>query len=147
MLSHDSRSRMWDEKANTHARGEGVAALVLKTLSQAFADGDEIECLIRETGVNQDGRTKGIMSSSMAQENLVRDTYRRAGLNARNPMDRPHSFEAHGTGTPAGIHMKQPLSTLLFLDIIRPQSLRRLVMSSMSGASRPLSATTRVLQV
>lgn len=60
MLSPDSRSRMWDASANGYARGEGIAAIVLKTLRDAEADGDHIECIIRETGANQDGRTKGI---------------------------------------------------------------------------------------
>lgn len=60
MLSPDSRSRMWDADANGYARGEGIAAVVLKTLSAAEADDDHIECIIRETGTNQDGRTPGI---------------------------------------------------------------------------------------
>ncbi|KAL8840015.1 MAG: hypothetical protein Q9170_001499 [Blastenia crenularia] len=59
MLSPNGKSRMWDEAADGYARGEGFAAVVMKTLSAAIADGDAIECLIRETGVNQDGRTKG----------------------------------------------------------------------------------------
>ncbi|KAL8750373.1 MAG: hypothetical protein Q9184_006446, partial [Pyrenodesmia sp. 2 TL-2023] len=48
-----------DKAADGYARGEGFAAVVLKTMGAAVADGDHIECLIRETGVNQDGRTKG----------------------------------------------------------------------------------------
>jgi hybrid polyketide synthase/nonribosomal peptide synthetase ACE1 len=60
MLSPEGRSRMWDRGANGYARGEGVAAVVLKTLSAAEADGDHIECIIRETATNQDGRTPGI---------------------------------------------------------------------------------------
>lgn len=60
MLSPEGRSRMWDKDAHGYARGEGVAAVVLKTLKDALADGDHIECIIRETATNQDGRTPGI---------------------------------------------------------------------------------------
>lgn len=60
MLSPEGRSRMWDVGANGYARGEGVAAVVLKTLADAEADGDHIECVIRGTAVNQDGRTTGM---------------------------------------------------------------------------------------
>ncbi|KAK5635444.1 hypothetical protein RRF57_011156 [Xylaria bambusicola] len=103
MLSPKGRSRMWDSDVDGYGRGEGVAAIVLKKLSQAIADGDHIECLIRETGTNQDGRTPGItMPSPTAQEALIRATYAKAGLDLRKRADRPQFFEAHGTGTPAG---------------------------------------------
>jgi hybrid polyketide synthase / nonribosomal peptide synthetase ACE1 len=103
MLSPTGRSRMWDSEADGYARGDGIAAVVLKTLSAALADGDHIHCLVRETGINQDGRTKGItMPSSEAQAELIRDTYKRAGLNLSISSERPQFFEAHGTGTPAG---------------------------------------------
>jgi hybrid polyketide synthase/nonribosomal peptide synthetase ACE1 len=103
MLSQDGRSRMWDEKANGYARGDDIAVVVLKRLSQALADGDHIECLIRETQINQDGKTKGItMPSSAAQSALIRATYKKAGLDLFKASDRPQYFEAHGTGTPAG---------------------------------------------
>lgn len=94
---------MWDIAADGYARGEGVAAIVMKPLSKALEDGDHIECLIREIGINQDGRTQGItMPSSKAQEMLIRQTYAKAGLDITNPAHRPQFFEAHGTGTPAG---------------------------------------------
>ncbi|RYP64846.1 hypothetical protein DL769_006521 [Monosporascus sp. CRB-8-3] len=103
MLSPDGLSRMWDRDANGYARGDGVAAVVLKTLSAAISDGDHIECVIRETGVNQDGATTGItMPSATAQEALIRETYAKAGLNLGVEANRPQFFEAHGTGTPAG---------------------------------------------
>ncbi|KAL3421601.1 polyketide synthase peptide synthetase [Phlyctema vagabunda] len=103
MLSPNGRSRMWDVGANGYARGDGFAAVILKPLSAALADRDHIECVIRETGVNQDGRTQGItMPSSTAQAALIRDTYARAGLDPLSKKDRCQYFEAHGTGTPAG---------------------------------------------
>ena len=103
MLSADSRSRMWDAGANGYARGEGFAAVILKTLANAIADGDDIQCIIRETGVNSDGRTQGItLPSGEAQCRLIRQVYQRAGLNPELPSDRCQYFEAHGTGTPAG---------------------------------------------
>lgn len=50
---------MWDVAADGYARGKGVAAVVIQTLSQALADNDPIDCIIRATGTNQDGRTLG----------------------------------------------------------------------------------------
>lgn len=101
MLSSDARSRMWDKSANGYARGEGLVAVYLKTLSQALKDGDHIECIVRETSINSDGRTKGItMPSAAAQATLIRQTYRNAGLDPL--VDRCQYFECHGTGTSAG---------------------------------------------
>lgn len=103
MLSPDGRSYWCDARANGYARGEGIAAVVLKPLSAAIADGDDIECVIVETGLNQDGRTQGLtVPSADAQAALIQSTYRKAGLDLAKPSDRPQYFEAHGTGTPTG---------------------------------------------
>ncbi|OPB43455.1 putative lovastatin nonaketide synthase protein [Trichoderma guizhouense] len=104
MLSPTGRSRMWDADADGYARGEGMAAIVLKRLSDAIADGDHIECLIRHTGSNQDGYSNGItVPSTEAQAALIRQTYAQAGLDPeRCAEDSPQFFEAHGTGTKAG---------------------------------------------
>lgn len=117
MLSPSGRSRMWDASADGYARGEGVAAVVLKTLSAAEADGDHIYCVIRETAVNQDGRTKGItVPSSKAQAAMIRECYARAALNINNPSDRPQFFEAHGTGTQAGDPIEAEAISSAFLS-------------------------------
>ena len=103
MLSPTGRSRMWDDAADGYARGEGIASVVLKPLSAAIRDGDHIECIIRATGVNQDGKTPGLtLPSASAQATLIRETYSRAGLDLDKPENRPQFFHAHGTGTPAG---------------------------------------------
>ena len=88
MLSADSRSRMWDVDASGYARGEGVAAVTLKRVSSAIADEDNIECIIQESGVNQDGLTKGMtMPSSAAQADLIARTL-------RNSRIRPSKYQS-----------------------------------------------------
>ncbi|ROV97081.1 hypothetical protein VMCG_07540 [Cytospora schulzeri] len=99
MVSADGRSYAFDSRASGYGRGEGVATVVLKRLRDAIASGDVIRAVIRETMLNQDGRTETITTpSSTAQETLIRDCYAKAGLDPANTQ----YFEAHGTGTPAG---------------------------------------------
>lgn len=98
-LSKDSRCYSFDDRANGYARGEGIGVVVLKKLSHALRDGNVIRAVIRSTGSNEDGRTPGITQPSrQAQERLIRETYRKAGLS----MGLTRFFEAHGTGTPIG---------------------------------------------
>lgn len=90
---------MWDANADGYARGEGFVAVVIKPLSKAIVDGDDIETLIRNTGVNQDGHSAGLtVPSAAAQAELMRSTYARCGLNHLREEDRCQYFEAHGTG-------------------------------------------------
>lgn len=103
MLSPSGRSRMWSQDADGYARGDGIASVLLKRLSDAIADGDEIRGIIRHTGFSHDGKTKGItMPSGPAQAELIRKTYAEAGLDINSPEGRPQFVEAHGTGTPVG---------------------------------------------
>ena len=99
MLSPDGISHSFDDRANGYARGEGFAVVIIKRLDDALKHGDTIRGIIRATGSNQDGRTPGISQpSGAAQERLIRDTYRIAGLD----MGLTRYFEAHGTGTQVG---------------------------------------------
>ncbi|KAF5549511.1 acyl transferase acyl hydrolase lysophospholipase [Fusarium mexicanum] len=99
MLSPDGRSYTFDSRANGYGRGEGVATIIIKRLSDALAANDPIRAVIRETALNQDGKTDTITTpSAAAQVELMRECYRRAGLDPRGTQ----YFEAHGTGTPTG---------------------------------------------
>ncbi|KAK4153322.1 hypothetical protein C8A00DRAFT_33947 [Chaetomidium leptoderma] len=98
-LSPDSTCYTFDSRANGYARGEGMAALVLKPLKDALRDGDTVRAVIRGTAVNSNGKTPGItMPSRDAQVSLIRAAYAQAGC---DPAVTGY-FEAHGTGTPAG---------------------------------------------
>ena len=84
---------MFDSRADGFGRGEGVAAVVLKPLSDALRDGDSIRSVIRGSAVNQDGRTKGItMPSQESQVKMMRKAYADAGLDPRQTC----YVEAHG---------------------------------------------------
>jgi hypothetical protein len=60
-LSPDGKCFTFDARANGYGRGEGIGVVVLKRLSDAIRDNDPIRAVIRGTGVNQDGRTTGMV--------------------------------------------------------------------------------------
>ncbi|SFW32663.1 type I polyketide synthase [Nitrosovibrio sp. Nv17] len=98
-LAPDGRSKSFDARANGYGRGEGAGVVVLKPLSAALADRDDIYALVRGTGANQDGRTQGItVPNPESQATLIRGVCDRYGIDARDIR----YFEAHGTGTPVG---------------------------------------------
>jgi len=98
-LSPDSTCHTFDDRSNGYARGEGIAALVLKPLDLAVRDGDTIRAIIRGTAVNSNGKTPGItLPSRDAQVALIRSAYDQAGC---DPCLTGY-VEAHGTGTAAG---------------------------------------------
>ncbi|ORY55289.1 uncharacterized protein BCR38DRAFT_491200 [Pseudomassariella vexata] len=98
-LSPDGKCYTFDARANGYGRGEGIGIVVLKRLSDAIRDNDNIRAVIRGSRVNQDGRTPGItLPSSEAQTRNIRGVYKRAKLD----FDRTAFVECHGTGTQAG---------------------------------------------
>ncbi|HLK58329.1 MAG TPA: aminotransferase class I/II-fold pyridoxal phosphate-dependent enzyme [Chthonomonadaceae bacterium] len=99
MLSPDGRCKTFDARANGYVRGEGCGIVVLKRLSDALADGDNILALIRGSAVNHDGRSSGLtVPSGAAQQALLREALENAGLERSGVT----YVEAHGTGTAVG---------------------------------------------
>jgi acyl transferase domain-containing protein/acyl carrier protein len=99
MLSVDGRCKTYDASADGYARGEGCGVVVLKRLSDAIADGDNILALIRGSAVNQDGRSGGLtVPNGPAQQAVIRAALTNAGVEPGQVS----YVEAHGTGTSLG---------------------------------------------
>lgn len=99
MLAADGHCKTFDASADGYARGEGCGVLVLKRLSDAIADGDNILALIRGSAVNQDGRSGGLtVPNGPAQQAVIRTALTNAGVKPGQVS----YVEAHGTGTSLG---------------------------------------------
>ncbi|MCP4993013.1 MAG: polyketide synthase, partial [Gammaproteobacteria bacterium] len=95
----DGRCRSFGEGGDGYVPGEGVGAVLLKPLSQAQADGDQIYGVIKGSSLNHGGKTHGYtVPNPKAQGQLIAETLQKSGV-------RPESIsyvEAHGTGTALG---------------------------------------------
>ncbi|CRZ16896.1 type I polyketide synthase [Mycolicibacterium neworleansense] len=99
MLSPVGRCKTFDASADGYVRSEGCGILVLKRLSDAQRDGDQICAVIPGSAVNQDGASSGLtVPNGGAQQRLIGSVLARAGLTGGD-VD---YLEAHGTGTPLG---------------------------------------------
>jgi len=98
--SADGSCRAFSEDANGTVEGNGMAAVVLKSLEDALTDGDSIYAIIRGTSANNDGERKvGFTAPSVEGQAEV---IRRALYMAEVEADSVTYVEAHGTGTNLG---------------------------------------------
>jgi acyl transferase domain-containing protein/NADPH:quinone reductase-like Zn-dependent oxidoreductase/acyl carrier protein len=111
MLSPAGRCTPFDEGAKGYARSEGAGVVLLKRLSKALEDGDEILAVVAASGVNCDGKTSSLtVPSAEAQAHLLEEVYRKAGI---TPEEVSY-VEAHGTGTQVG----DPIETSALAEVL-----------------------------
>ncbi|MFJ4184334.1 MupA/Atu3671 family FMN-dependent luciferase-like monooxygenase [Kitasatospora sp. NPDC089509] len=100
ILAPDGVCRAFDAAAGGTVGGNGVAAVLLKRLDRALADGDTVHGVILASAVNNDGGQKvGFTAPSVdGQAAVVGRALDLAGV----PAESVGYIEAHGTGTPLG---------------------------------------------
>ncbi|KAI1085298.1 hypothetical protein F5B20DRAFT_590055 [Whalleya microplaca] len=112
-MSPDGHCRAFDADTQGTGWSEGSVVAILKRLSDAQRDGDQIHAVIRGTAVNHDGRSASLTTpSGPAQQRLVR-----TALNAgRLQPDDIDYVEAHGTGTKLG----DPIEATALAEVFGP---------------------------
>jgi acyl transferase domain-containing protein len=100
ILSPDGHCRAFDAGANGTVAGSGVAIVVLKRLSDAIDDGDEIYAVIKGSAINNDGGRKvGYTAPSVhGQSSVIAAAMAYAQVEPTNI----ELVEGHGTGTVLG---------------------------------------------
>jgi acyl transferase domain-containing protein len=100
ILSRSGHCRPFDAAADGTVGGNGAAAVVLKRLDRALADGDTVHAVILGCGVNNDGDSKA--GYTAPSETGQRDAMLRAFAVAGVTPDQIGYLETHGTGTLKG---------------------------------------------
>ncbi|WP_040511733.1 polyketide synthase Pks13 [Gordonia soli] len=95
----NGRIKAFSADADGMIRAEGGGLFILKRLSDARRDGDEVLAVIAGSAVNSDGRSNGLPAPNPeAQVKVLRSAYTDAAIDPRT-VD---YVEAHGTGTVLG---------------------------------------------
>ncbi|HET6355659.1 SDR family oxidoreductase [Streptomyces sp.] len=98
-LSAGGAVRALDAGADGALFSDGAGLVVLKRLSRARADGDQVLGIVSAIGLSADGRGKAIYAPARAgQELAIERAFDRSGLGP----DDVDWIVAHATGTPAG---------------------------------------------
>jgi acyl transferase domain-containing protein/acyl carrier protein len=99
MLAPDGQCKTFDAAADGFVRAEGCGIIVLKRLSDAIADQDNILAVIRGSAMNQDGRSSGLtVPNGPSQQTVIKQALE----NAKVSPEQISYIEAHGTGTALG---------------------------------------------
>jgi len=120
VLSRDGRCRVFDAGARGTVFGSGVGVVVLKRLTDALDDEDEVHAILKGSAVNNDGAAKASFTAPAVrgQIGVITDALRHAGVSA----DSLDYVEAHGTGTLLGDAIEVRALTRAFQQHTRRQA-------------------------
>ncbi|MCA0456391.1 MAG: polyketide synthase dehydratase domain-containing protein [Chloroflexi bacterium] len=99
MMAADGHCKAFDAAADGFVRAEGCGVVVLKRLSDAIEDGDNVLAVILGSAINQDGRSNGLTAPNGPSQVAV---IRAALADAQLDPSEVSYVETHGTGTSLG---------------------------------------------
>ena len=98
-LANDGICHAFGEGGDGYVPGEGVGAVLLKSLAQAIEDNDFIYGVIKGSAISHDGKTNGYtVPNPIAQAKAIEKALTNANMDPRTIS----YVEAHGTGTQLG---------------------------------------------
>jgi acyl transferase domain-containing protein/acyl carrier protein len=99
MLAPDDRCKTFDAEAKGFVKGEGCGIIVLKRLSDALADRDNILAVIRGSAVNHNGRSSSLIApNGLSQQAAIRGALENGGIDPTSV----NYVEVQGTSTALG---------------------------------------------
>ncbi|MEH2154848.1 type I polyketide synthase [Nostoc sp.] len=100
MMAQDGRCKTFDATADGFVRSEGCGVIVLKRLSDALAEGDNILALIRGSAVNHNGGSSSsfLAPSGVSQQAVICKALENSGV---KPAEIDY-VDVQGTGTALG---------------------------------------------
>lgn len=143
-MASDGRCRSFGEGGDGYVPGEGVGAIVVKSLKKAKEDGDHIYAVVKATVLNHGGKTNGYtVPNPVEQGNLIHDAIEHAGIAPESVS----YIEAHGTGTKLG----DPIELTGMMRGLKLQGKERCAIGSVKSnighleAAAGIAAITKVL--
>ncbi|KAH9480833.1 Type I Iterative PKS [Psilocybe cubensis] len=125
-LNSSGQCKPFDASADGYSRGEGCGIFVLKRLTDAVRENDQILGVIRGVEVNQSGKGSSITHPhSPTQEELLKRLLMKSDVD----FNSVNVVEVHGTGTQAG-------------DTAEMESIRRLLLADNRAPDNPLYITS-----
>jgi len=109
--SEDGVMRAFDKNSSGTVWGEGVGAVIIKSIKDAIRDRNNIYAVIKGSAVNNDGTSNGLTApNAEAQADVIQQAWKDASI---DPATISY-IEAHGTGTKIGDPIEVKGITLAF---------------------------------
>ncbi|XKK25018.1 SDR family NAD(P)-dependent oxidoreductase [Bacillus sp. CB62A.1] len=114
MLSKEGKCKTFDKNSDGFVRGEGIGTLLLKPLSKAIADKDQIHAVIKGSAVNHSGKSKSFTAPNPnGQIEVIKSALHKSKICPSTI----NYVEVHGTATALGDTVELEALKSVFKDV------------------------------